>query len=157
VANASLSARNTGIADGTWHSFGRSSTGPARGASGLAGASRAAPGFARGDYGWRGGWGRGYGWGHGYGWGWGWGGWGWGFGWPYWGFGWGFGWGPWFYNPYWYAPAPAYYYYPDYGPDYDWSDNPPYRFDPSHDSDSQSSYGNTPSSTYDTVSIGATL
>src|SRR5208283_2618176 len=82
-------------------------------------------------------------------------GWGWGFGWPYWGFGWGYGWDPWFYDPYWYIPAPAYY-YPDYGPDDDWSDNPPYRPDSSHDSDIQGSYRNLPSSTYANVSSGTT-
>src|SRR5208337_2137220 len=97
-----------------------------------------------GGHGWHRGWGGGAGWGGG-------GGWGWGFGWPYWGFGWGYGWDPWFYDPYWYIPAPAYY-YPDYGPDDDWSDNPPYRPDSSHDSDIQGSYRNLPSSTYANVS-----
>jgi hypothetical protein len=123
---------------GGWHSFGTSSGASARGASGFAGgASRITPGFG----------GRGFGWGGGYGWGrgWGWGGWGFGFGWPYWGFGWGLGWSPWWYNPYWYAPWPAYGYpyYSDYG--YDWSDNPPYRLDSSSDYDSQGSSLITPS------------
>lgn len=150
AANSSLSSRNAGISDGAWHSFGWTSTGPTRGTSGFTGgASRPVPSFGRIGNGWRGGWGRGYGWGSG----WGWGG-GWGFGWPYWGFGWGFGWDPWFYDPFWYVPSPAYYYYPDYGPDYDWSDNPPpYRPDSAHDPDSQGSYRSTPSSTY--VSSGA--
>ncbi|HKN70778.1 MAG TPA: hypothetical protein VJX30_07110, partial [Terriglobales bacterium] len=120
-----------GSSEGGWHSFGTSSGASARGASGFAGgASRGTPGFAGRDFGGRG-FGLGYGFGRGYGWGWG--GWGFGFGWPYWGFGWGLGWAPWWYNPYWYAPWPAYGYpyYSDYG--YDWSDNPPYRMDPSED------------------------
>jgi hypothetical protein len=145
VANSSLSARNAGGSDGSWHSFGPARGVSARGASGsVGGASRAAPGFGWRGGGWRGGW-PGYGWGRGFGWGWG--GWGFGLGWPYWGFGWGLGWDPWWYDPYWYAPWPAYTYYPDY--DYDWSDNPPpYRPDSSPDSDSPGSYLSTPSSNY---------
>jgi len=148
-ANTSLSARNAGSSEGGWHSFALSSGASARGASGfVGGASRVTPGFGGRGYGWGGG----YGWGRGYGWGWG--GWGFGFGWPYWGFGWGLGWAPWWYNPYWYAPWPAYGYpyYSDYW--YDWSDDPPpYRPDSSpnssYDPDSQGSSLITPSLNYD--------
>ncbi len=139
AANSSLSARNTGIADGAWHSFGSS-----RGAAGfVGGASRAMPGFGRFGYGWGGGWGWGRGWGWG---GWGWGGWGFGFGWPYWGGYWGLGWNPWWYDPYWYAPSV--YAYPDYS--YDWSDNPPpYAPDSAYNYDPSASDLSAPSSNYD--------
>jgi hypothetical protein len=123
------------INDGQWHSFG-STNASARGASGFVGGNpRAIPGFGwggrawGGSRGWGGGWGRGCCWG---GFGFGFGGSYWG---AYWGPGWGFGWNPWWYNPYWgydaYWLGPPYAYYSDYS--YDWSDNPPYRSDPSQD------------------------
>jgi hypothetical protein len=129
--NSNLMARNAGVSDSAWHSFGGS-----RSESGLVG-SRGGSEFDRGfgfggrggyggwgGYGWRGGWG-GWGWG---GFGWGWGFWGFGFGWPYWGWGWGLAWNPYLYNPYWYAPLAYNYDYPDYSLDWS-SDPPPYRQD----------------------------
>ncbi len=47
-------------------------------------------------------------------------------------------------------------YYPDYGADYDWSDNPPPYSPDSYDPDSQGN-PNTPSSAYNNVSSGASL
>src|ERR1017187_6014592 len=118
------------INDGQWHSFGNSgsrlSGTSTRVSTGFIGrGSVATPSFIGRANGSRGG-GPGYGWGGG----WGWGGWGFGLGWPYWG-GWDLGWNPWWYDPFWYAPRPAYSYYPDYSWDYDNdpSYDPPYRDD----------------------------
>jgi hypothetical protein len=121
LANSRLSARNTGRSEGAWRSFG-----PSRVSSGFVDrASVATPGFSWRGNGWRGGWPR---FGRCCGWGWGWG---FGFGWPWWGGSWGL-WNPWWYDPFWYAPWPAYSYYPDYSWDYDGYDpsyDPPYRDD----------------------------
>jgi hypothetical protein len=154
--HATLSARNTGISDGAWHSFGTS-----RGASGSVSTAHVAPGWH--GNGWGGGW-HGNGWGgwHGHAWGCcyaGWGGWGFGLYWGFWGPTWGFGWSPWYsaywYNPYWYSPygySPWAYGYPDYS--YDWSTNPPpYAPIPSSDNssvdtDSPGNYVMAPSPDY---------
>jgi hypothetical protein len=123
-----LSNVRPAINDGQWHSFGSSgnrlSGASPRVAASLVGrASGIAPGFAWRGNGWRGGW-PAFGWGRGWGWGWGFG-----FGWPWWGGSWGL-WNPWWYDPFWYAPSPAYSYYPDYSwedDSYDTSSDPPYR------------------------------
>ena len=121
------------INDGQWHSFGSTNASARFGSGFVGGTSRTIPGFGWGGRGWGGGRGRGCCWG----------GWGFGFGGPYWGAywgpAWGFGWNPWWYSPYWgydaYWLGTPYAYYPDYS--YDWSDNPPYRSDPSPDNGSK--------------------
>jgi hypothetical protein len=144
-------ARNAGMADGGWHSFGGSASasgrGAVRGEVGFEGGARGFSGFDRGGFGFRdgfGGWGCcriGFGFGFGFGWGWGFG-----FGWPFWGPYWGpYAWAPYYpyygYDPYWYSPYPAYNYYPD--DSYNWSTNPPpYR--PSDEDNQPASYPSKP-------------
>ncbi len=138
-------ARNAGISDGGWHSFGASNRGASRAEAGFAGGARSAPAFDRGGFGFRDGFRSGWGCCR-FGFGFGWGGWGFGFGWPFWGPYWGpYAWNPWWYypygyDPYWYSPWPAYNYYPD--DSYNWSTNPPpYR--PSDDHNQPASYSTT--------------
>jgi hypothetical protein len=145
-------ARNAGISDGAWHSFGSSGRGASRSEASFSGGTRGGfnSGFGyRDGFGYRGGFG---GWGccrFGFGFGFGWGGWGFGFGWPFWGPYWGYAWGPWYYpygyDPYWYSPWPAYNYYQD--DSYNWSTNPPpYR--PSDENNQPANYTTTPGSNY---------